>query len=182
MSVSSPSSTIVVPKNQGQKFVKAVSILRTKHELYTFWRNFENLPLIIKHPVQISVLSPTESLWSVSGPPVEKHVEWRARVINDVPDALIAWQTVEGAGVPHAGTVRFEDAPTDEGTEVTVALEYDAPAGKLGELYAKLTGKEPSQQVSEALRRLKALMEAGEIPTTEGQPVGGSQRKKKGKK
>ena len=108
-------------------------------------------------------------------------MEWRATVINDVPNALIAWQTVEGTDIPHAGTVRFEDAPSDEGTEVTVALEYDAPAGKLGELYAKLTGKEPSQQVSEALRRLKALMEAGEIPTTEGQPVGGS-KKKKGKK
>jgi uncharacterized membrane protein len=52
----------------------------------------------------------------------------------------------------------------------------------LGELYAKLTGEEPAHHVTEALRRFKALMEAGEIPTTDGQPVGGPQRKKRKKK
>jgi hypothetical protein len=33
-------------------------------------------------------------------------------------------------------------------------------------------GKEPSQQIQEDLHRLKQIMEAGEIPTTEGQPRG----------
>ena len=68
--------------------------------------------------------------------------------------------------------------------EVTVALEYDPPGGKLAALLAKLSGEEAGQQVGETLRRFKALMEAGEIPTTEGQPVGEPQRslRKKGKR
>ncbi|PLS79824.1 MAG: cyclase/dehydrase, partial [Chloroflexi bacterium] len=36
----------------------------------------------------------------------------------------------------------------------------------------KLFGEEPNQQISEDLRRFKRLMEAGEIPTTAGQPRG----------
>jgi uncharacterized membrane protein len=78
--------------------------------------------------------------------------------------------------------VRFEPAPGDEGTEVTVALEYDPPGGKLGAAIAKLTRDAASSQVYDALRRFKALMEAGEIPTIEGQSVGGPQRPRKGAK
>jgi hypothetical protein len=44
--------------------------------------------------------------------------------------------------------------------------------GKLGTAVAKLFGEEPGQQLDEDLRRLKCLMEAGEIPTIEGQPSG----------
>jgi uncharacterized membrane protein len=37
---------------------------------------------------------------------------------------------------------------------------------------AKLFGEEPQMQVRGDLRRFKNLLEAGEIPTTEGQPHG----------
>jgi hypothetical protein len=37
---------------------------------------------------------------------------------------------------------------------------------------AKLLGEEPEAQLHEDLHRLKQLMEAGEIITTEGQPAG----------
>ena len=33
-------------------------------------------------------------------------------------------------------------------------------------------GQEPGQQIQEDLRHFKQMMEAGEIPTTEGQPTG----------
>lgn len=176
-------SRIVVPGNSGVKVVRACTIRKSAGELYAFWRNFENLPQIIKHPVSITVTSATESRWSVSAPARDR-VEWTATVINDKPNALIAWRSLEGADIPNAGSVRFETAPGDEGTEVTVSLEYDPPGGKLGALLAKLSGEEAGQQVTEALRRFKALMEAGEIPTIEGQSVGEPQRSKlkKGKK
>jgi len=51
-------------------------------------------------------------------------------------------------------------------------LEYDAPGGILGVGVAKLLGEEPDQQVAGDLRRFKNIMEAGEVPTTEGQPAG----------
>ena len=49
------------------------------------------------------------------------------------------------------------------GTEVHVELRYDPPAGKLGALVAKLFGEEPRQQVDGDLRRLKQVLETGEV-------------------
>lgn len=180
--VSSPATTfssrISVPGNTGTKVVRAVTILKPAAELYAFWRAIENLPRVIRHPVTITPRSRDESHWSVSAPGDER-VEWDSLIINDEPDRLIAWRSREGAEIPNAGSVRFEPAPGGQGTEVTVALEYDAPGGRLGALFAKLTGKEPAQQVADTLRRFKALMEVGEIPTTEGQPTGRPPRKQR---
>jgi uncharacterized membrane protein len=173
-------SRITVPGNRGVKVVRAVTIRRAAHELYEFWRHVENLPRIIRHPVAVTAQSRDESHWSMRGPG-GKDYEWDSLIINDEPDRLIAWRTREGAAVAHAGTVRFEPAPGDEGTEVTIQLEYDAPGGKLGQLLAKLTGAEPGQQIGDTLRRFKALMECGEIPTTQGQPVGEPQRSERAK-
>lgn len=177
-------SKISVPGNRGVKVVRAVTIRRPASELYAFWRNLEQIPRVVRHPLTITRLSETESHWEVSAPGGQT-IAWDALIIADEPDQLIAWRSREGALVPNAGTIRFEAAPGDEGTEVTVSLEYLPPGGKIAALLAKLTGKEGEQQVSGTLRRFKALMEAGEIPTIEGQPVGSPQgqgRKIKGGK
>jgi uncharacterized membrane protein len=176
-----PRAKIAVPGNRGIKVVRAATILQPPDVLYRFWRDVSNLPQVIHHPVEISATSEDESHWKVSAP-AGRTVEWDALIINDEPNRLIAWRTREGGDVDHAGSVRFETAPGDEGTEVTVALEYNPPGGKVGAAVAKLTRDSAASQIYDALRRLKALMEAGEIPTTEGQSVGGPQRKRKGQK
>ena len=175
-----PRAKISVPGNRGIKVVRAVTIRKPAAELYRFWRNLTNLTQIIHHEVTISTTSNEDSHWAVSAPGGQ--VEWDAIIVNDEPDRLIAWRSKAGGNVDNAGSVRFEAAPGDEGTEVTVALEYDPPAGKLGAAVAKLTRDSASSQVYDALRRFKALMEAGEIPTIEGQSVGGPQRLQKGQK
>jgi uncharacterized membrane protein len=68
--------------------------------------------------------------------------------------------------------VRFLTAAHGRGTLINVDMQYDPPAGALGMTFAKLFGEEPAQQVREDLRRFKRLLEAGEIPTTDGQPHG----------
>jgi uncharacterized membrane protein len=172
---------IVVPGNSGIKITRACTILRSAADLYDFWRNLENLMLVIKHPATITRVSDVESRWSVSAPG-DHRVEWASLIINDEPNRLLAWRSAEGSEIPNAGSVRFETAPGDQGTEVTVSLEYDPPGGKLGALIAKLSGDEAGQQVADTLRRFKALMEAGEIPTIEGQSVGEPQKSKKDSK
>jgi uncharacterized membrane protein len=72
----------------------------------------------------------------------------------------------------HRGVIHFKQAPGNRGTEVSVALEYKAPAGPIARGLASLVGWGPEQVVRESLRHLKQLMEAGEIPTTKGQPSG----------
>ncbi len=68
--------------------------------------------------------------------------------------------------------MRFTAAPADRGTEVRVTLSYEPPAGKAGVVIAKILGEEPGRQVSDDLRRFKQLMETGELPTNDRQPMG----------
>ncbi|MEO7911327.1 MAG: hypothetical protein ABIV47_16910, partial [Roseiflexaceae bacterium] len=74
--------------------------------------------------------------------------------------------------VENAGTVRFEPATGGRGTIVRVVIDYKPPAGALGAAVAKLFGEAPQQQIEGDLRRFKSIMEAGELPTTVGQPAG----------
>jgi uncharacterized membrane protein len=163
------------------RIVRAITILRPAEELYTFWRRLENLAKVVKHPIKITALSDTESHWVVTGP-AGSRVEWDAVITEDRRNEFLAWESRAGADVSNRGSVRFTPAPGDEGTEVAVELEYQPPGGKLGALIAKLTGKAADQQVGDALRRMKALLETGEMPTIEGQPAGGPQAPRKGKK
>ena len=98
--------------------------------------------------------------------------EWYADIINDIPNELIAWRTIEGSRSRQRRLGTFRAGPVGRGTTVRVKLQYDPPAGKLGAAFAWLFGDEPSQVIREGLRRFKQLMETGEIPTTDGQPRG----------
>jgi uncharacterized membrane protein len=51
-------------------------------------------------------------------------------------------------------------------------MNYNPPAGKVGATLAQLVGGEPAQLIKEDLRRLKQILEAGEIATTDGQTSG----------
>jgi len=85
---------------------------------------------------------------------------------------MIAWRSQPGADVDNAGSVTFKPATIGRGTEVRVELSYAPPAGKVGATVAKLLGEDPKRQLDDDLRHFKQLMEAGERPTTEGQPSG----------
>jgi uncharacterized membrane protein len=151
---------------------KTVTIFdRTPEELYQVWRNFENLPNFMKHLKSVQVLDGTRSHW-VADAPLGETVAWDAELLEDRPNQLIAWSSVEGADVENSGFVRFQKAPADRGTEVKVVMEYNPPGGAIGATFAKVLGKEPEQLIGASLRHFKMLMEAGEIATTEGQPSG----------
>ena len=164
---------VSVPAGHGIKVEKSVTVNRPPEEVYRFWRDFQNLPRFMNHLESVTDLGNGRSHW-VAKAPAGKTVEWDAEVYNEKENELIAWRSLEGADVDNAGSVRFEPAPEGRGTTVRVTLKYDPPAGKIGSLIAKLWGEEPSQQIEEDLRRFKQVMEAGEIPTTEGQPSGRS--------
>ena len=151
--------------------VKAITINRTPEELYRFWRNFENLPTVMRHLESVTAQDEKRSHWVVKGPG-GKRLEWDAEIVNDKPGQFIAWQSCEGSDVDHWGVVRFVPAPGRRGTQVIVELEYEPIGGAFGVSVAKLFGEEPGQVIGEELRRFKQFMETGDILTTEGQPRG----------
>ena len=99
-------------------------------------------------------------------------VEWDAEITTERQDELIGWRSVENSTVKNAGSVRFKDAPGGRGTEVHVYFEYQPVAGPAGLAAARLVRQVTLQQVRMDLGRFKAMMEAGEAPTTEGQTSG----------
>ncbi|CAA9301823.1 Oligoketide cyclase/lipid transport protein homolog [uncultured Coleofasciculus sp.] len=158
--------------NDSIRVEKTVTISnKSPEELYQFWRNFENLPHFMKHLKHVTVINDQRSHW-IATAPMGASVEWDAEIVNEQPNHLIAWASVEGADIDNSGFVRFTKAPHDRGTEVKVVLEYNPPGGAVTATLAKLFGEEPKQQIGDDLRRFKMLMEAGEIATTEGQPSG----------
>jgi uncharacterized membrane protein len=170
-------SNLRTEAKRARKIVKTCTIKRSREELFRFWRDLENLPRFSKHLLSVRKINDQESHWVVKSP-AGTTSEWDAIITNEHENHLIAWESIKGSEIDNAGSVRFEPAPGEQGTEVRVTLAYIPPIGKLGAMVARLYGEEPDIQVEEDLGRFKALMEAGEIPTTEGQPTGGKKRKR----
>ena len=151
---------------------RSFTINRPVHDVYTYFRNFENLPTFMHHLKIVQVTGDRTSHWEVQAP-LGLEMEWDAEIINEEPDHYLTWQSLPGAVVPNRGSVEFRAASEYHGgTEITVAMDYAPPAGRGGALFARVFGQEPGMQIREDLRRLKQLLEAGEIPTTEGQSHG----------
>jgi uncharacterized membrane protein len=156
---------------RGVHVEEAVTINRPPDELYDFWRDFERLPRFMQNLVSVKRRDNRRSHW-VAKAPGGRTVEWDAEVINEIPNELIAWKTIADSGVISAVSVHFDAAGRGRGSRVRVRMQYDPPAGKVGAAIARMLGAEPSQTVREDLRRFKQLMEAGEVPTIEGQSHG----------
>ncbi len=150
---------------------KTFTIDRPQQELYNFWHNFENLPRFMKHLRSVTTKGNRYSHWTAEGP-MGVPVTWDAELVDERPNEYLVWRSLPGSAISNRGSVEFRQAPNGSGTEVTVALTYHNPAGKVGAAFAKMLGREPELQVREDLRRFKALMEAKEIPTVVGQPFG----------
>src|SRR5688572_2392908 len=167
-----------VKHGAGIKVEKSVTIDKPVEEVFRFWHNFENLPRFLNHLESVRAISGQSASSGQGGPscqgdqswklshwvarlPAGMKVEWDAEIINEAPNELIAWRSLEGAPVPNAGSVRFERSPDGQGAEVKVAIEYAPPVGKIGSLLAKFFGEDPEKRVAEDLRRFKQFMESG---------------------
>jgi len=150
---------------------KSATISRPPEDVYGFWRNFENLPLFMRNIESVKVLGPRRSHWTLRAP-LHVRIEWDAEIINEKENELIAWQSLEGADVPNAGSVRFLPLDWGQATEVKVVLNYERVVGGLGSAIARLFGDSPAEQLQLDLHRLQQVLETGEVATVEDQPRG----------
>src|SRR5215213_2376102 len=157
--------------NQGIHASGSCVVNLPPEEVYSFWRNFQNLPRFMRHLEAVHDMGDGRSHWKAKGP-AGMEVEWDATIIADVPGEVITWRSLEGSDVDNAGAVRFERAPGGRGTIVRVNLEYNPIAGVLGAAVAKLFGEEPEQQLDDDLRRFKQVMEVGEVTVSDATLLG----------
>jgi uncharacterized membrane protein len=158
------------------KLTATTTVRKPGSEVYAFWRDLENLPTFMAHLKNVRTTGDRTSHW-VASAPFGKDVEWDAEIIDEVPGEKIAWRSPGNAAVPNAGTVRFVPAPDGVSTELQVALVYDIPGGPVGKAVAKYFGEEPHQQLDDDLRRLKQVLETGEVVRSDGAPWGKRARK-----
>ena len=148
-----------VHHGEGTKVEHAITIHRSPEDLYRFWRNIENLPTFMQNLESVRTLNDGRSHWVVKAP-AGKTVEWDAEIHNDIENELIAWRSLKGADINHAGSVRFREL-ADNLTEVKVAMSFEPPFGRFGLEIAKLLGEDPAQQLQDDLGRFKQMMETG---------------------
>jgi uncharacterized membrane protein len=151
-----------ITEPEGIHVLSAITVNRSREEVYRYWRDLEHLPTFMAHLQSVTTQSNGRTRWVAKGP-MGIPLEWEAEIVSDQPNENLAWRSCEGSDVPNQGSVRFLDAPGGRGTEVRVELRYDPPAGAIGAAIAKLFGAEPGQEIAGDLRRFKQVIETGEV-------------------
>lgn len=167
-------SSAGLKEGAGINIEASVSILRPREELYEFWRDVTNLPLVMRHLASVEETADGISHWKAYGPRGIE-VEWDARLINEEPGEFLAWESLPGGDIEHTGSVHFGDAG-QHGTEVLLVMRYRPKGMEAGFGLAKLLNPLTETEVLEDLRRLKHVMETGVDITAEGQPSGPEER------
>jgi uncharacterized membrane protein len=163
----------IIEVGQGRQHTTAASfaIRCTPDCAYRMWRDLENLPRFMRHLESVEPSTNNQSRWTAVGP-LGSRISWNAEIVDDVRNERISWRSLPGSQVENRGMIEFRPDSRDGGTIATLRMQYLPPGGAIGKAFATFFGKNPEFAVREDLRRFKALLEAGEIPTTAGQTHG----------
>jgi len=140
----------------------SIAINKEASEVYRFWKQQANLPRFMAHLESATAVDERHARWQTRGL-LGASETWDVEIVEDEPDELIAWRLRKDDEVACAGAVSFTRAPGGRGTAVHVALHHHASAGDLGAAVARLFGELPRQQLAGDLRRLKQVLETGEV-------------------
>jgi uncharacterized membrane protein len=100
------------------------------------------------------------------------HGAWEAELAEDRPNEKLV---IRHLGEPKEQiAIYFAPAPPGRGTEIKVVVDLgqEKPGALLRRALTAIAGDDPDRLLKANLRRLKMLLEAGEIVTVEGQPSG----------
>jgi uncharacterized membrane protein len=140
----------------------SIRIEKEPGEVFRFWRRAENLSRFMGRLARVEPIDERNARWHTHGEGGEAQA-WEVEIVEDEPDRLIAWRVRHGASIACSGVVGFVPAPGGRGTEVQVALHTHAASGTLGKAMARLFGESPRQELVSDLRRLKQVLETGEV-------------------
>jgi uncharacterized membrane protein len=123
---------------------------------YDQWTQFEEFPKFMNGIVEVRQLDDTHLHWvaEIGG----ERREWDAEIVEQKPDRVIAWRSTNG--VPNSGRVEF--LPIEDGTKVTVEMEYETEGAK--EKIGSALGFDEGQ-VEEDLERFREVVEERQVPT-----------------
>jgi uncharacterized membrane protein len=157
-STNMPIDRLVGVRRPSMDLQKSIEVAAPIEQVFETFSQLERFPRFMKHVREVRVRGDGTSQWLVEGP-AGGTISWEAVTTRLEPNRLIAWRTLPGSAVDHAGLLRFE--PTDSGTRVFVTMSYTPPAGALGHVVARLFGTDPKSELNDDLMRMKVFLETG---------------------
>lgn len=151
---------------------RGIDVRKTIHveapvgQVFALWSGFEEFPRFMSHVASVSRADGGRSRWVLKAPGGD--VAYEAETTKLIENELIAWKTLPGQPIAHAGIVRFD--AEGQGTRVDVRMTYNPPAGIFGHGVLALLGHDPRQAMDDDLLRMKSLIEHGRT-TAEGETV-----------
>lgn len=133
---------------------------------WDFVSRYDNFDQFMSHVKEVKMLSGDTSEWHLAGP-AGIPVSWQAITSVMEPPTHLAWHSVKGT-LDTKGF--FKLVPEGDGTKITVHVEYDPPAGAIGEAFAGLF-KDPQKMLEQDLNKLGDLLSGEAVSVAkDGQP------------
>jgi uncharacterized membrane protein len=151
------------PPRDENRIEASVTINRPVEQVFSFYRDFKNLPSFLGDVMAIEQIGPATSRWTIEGP-LGIRVNWTIKVTEERTNELIRYETVTLPGLKTYWEIHF--APGSKAGETEIREVMKAPLGRLGRAALALIGKFPTKEVSSNLHRLKEVMETGRVTDT----------------
>jgi uncharacterized membrane protein len=126
---------------------------------YELWREPETLRRALTFVSAIERVDDRRLRWRLHGPS-GRPLEWETKLTRLVPDELIAWETVPGSIIDHAGSVRFESL-SGEATRVVLRLCFRAPRVGPARALMGIFNVYPRYELRADLERFRSIAETG---------------------
>ncbi len=125
-------------------------------EVYNRWLEFDRFPDFMGNVKSVTKKGSDKlSHWVVKGP-LNTSIEFDAELTTAEPNKRIAWNSRDSGDIKTTGQVTFTELGTGQ-TQIHVILNYDPPAGALGDVVAKIFSN-PQTELEEDMERFKKLM------------------------
>ncbi|MEU8181426.1 cyclase [Micromonospora sp. NPDC049044] len=153
---------------------RGVTVDRSRDGVIDFWTDRERLDRALAGWATLEQLD--DRRWRcVARDRAGGATEWRAEITVDGPGTL-RWR-VEDGSAPQEGRIELADAPQGRGTEIRAELRYRS--GPVRRVLGLVGGDDPDLALRDTLRRVKSLIECGQVLDTRDDPSGRSPRQEK---
>jgi uncharacterized membrane protein len=157
-------------KGQQGEYIRSRAVITIACEpgaVYRYWRDLNNAPLYMSGVEEVRVVSEKVAIWKMC--PIQgKGFSWVGETTEDIPDKKIGWQIIGSDVMSGSGGVQFRSGLKPGTTEVQLHQEVQFPVT----ITIGLSQMLMRRQLQETLRRLKQILETGEVARIAGQPSG----------
>ena len=106
---------------------KSIEVQRPVDQVYAQWTQFEEFPEFMENVDEVRQLDDKHLEWKAKVAGIERR--WKAEIVDQKPNKVIAWRSISGD--QNDGKVEFQ--PIDGRTMVKLVVDYEPPAGIVGE-------------------------------------------------